>query len=525
MLFSLYLAAAPGEANTDDDFQASPNLASQRQQAAAGAGGAAHGGAGSSEGPSPQLGAVPPKLRRHIYKFMSARLQDKKLGSELGKAVIQEVVAQLPPGAVDSQRVQQIFEEQKKVAEKRREALEAKLQQQQSQELPPAQQQGQQSRQQPAGGQQQHAPAQQQQQLQQQQEEQPRRAAPTVKQEGQRQQQQQQEPEPGAARSGAGGVAALAAQRGATAAAAAVAAAKPAADAPAPPPPGRAGAQADSTAGDRPTKKPKGMARQHLFSDDPHLFAEMAIKKAAEAAASGKAVQPAAAAKPQQLRQQAVLEHVPLRIVSVPVVPPRPVQPSAQPLQQGLVPGPAALPAAAAAPAANELSVRSSQGAAVDLAPALDRAQVEAALQLGSGSLPAAGPLPAPPPPPGPRVTDEQLAAVKAGAQEDAVRELLAKVISTGRKWDARIVRVLMLHGSQGLGPTAAQHKAKELGFVGPEESGKWQTQKRMRSDGLIAHVGKSQYALRCFPGVEDTPTQREKDAAEEEGKMEPAPA
>ncbi len=33
-------------------------------------------------------------------------------------------------------------------------------------------------------------------------------------------------------------------------------------------------------------------------------------------------------------------------------------------------------------------------------------------------------------------------AAVKAGAQEDAVRELLAKVISTGRKWDARIVRV-----------------------------------------------------------------------------------
>ena len=31
---------------------------------------------------------------------------------------------------------------------------------------------------------------------------------------------------------------------------------------------------------------------------------------------------------------------------------------------------------------------------------------------------------------------------MKAGAQEGVVRELLAKVISTGRKWDARIVRV-----------------------------------------------------------------------------------
>ena len=31
---------------------------------------------------------------------------------------------------------------------------------------------------------------------------------------------------------------------------------------------------------------------------------------------------------------------------------------------------------------------------------------------------------------------------MKAGAQEGTVRELLAKVINTGRKWDARIVRV-----------------------------------------------------------------------------------
>ena len=35
-------------------------------------------------------------------------VQDKKLSSEAGKALIQEVVAQLPPGAVDAQRVQQV---------------------------------------------------------------------------------------------------------------------------------------------------------------------------------------------------------------------------------------------------------------------------------------------------------------------------------------------------------------------------------------------------------------------------------
>ena len=35
-------------------------------------------------------------------------MQDKKLSSEYGKAVVQEVVAQLPPGAVDAQRVQQV---------------------------------------------------------------------------------------------------------------------------------------------------------------------------------------------------------------------------------------------------------------------------------------------------------------------------------------------------------------------------------------------------------------------------------
>jgi len=31
-----------------------------------------------------------------------------------------------------------------------------------------------------------------------------------------------------------------------------------------------------------------------------------------------------------------------------------------------------------------------------------------------------------------------------------------------------------------------------------------------MRSEGVIGHVGRSQYALRCFPGVEVTPTRGE---------------